>query len=100
MVILNGMVWYGFVAYSPGTGFPDLAGKFPNFPKTREFPGYSPFLFPVPVFHCSPLLGICSPNYVRSHQFSVPRNSLVYWYVFLIEWEIKWFDAPNNLVFI
>ena len=35
-----------FVAYSPGTRSRDLAGEFPNFPKNREFPGNSPFLFP------------------------------------------------------
>ena len=26
----------------------DLVQEFPDFPKTREFPGNSPFLFPVP----------------------------------------------------
>ena len=44
----NGARVWGFVAYSPGTGSRDLAGEFPDFPKTREFPGNSPFLFPVP----------------------------------------------------
>ena len=54
------------VAYSPGTGFPVLGGKFPVFPKTREFPEYSPFLFPVPVFPCSPFWRIYSPNFTPS----------------------------------
>ena len=43
------------VAYSRGTGFPRIGGKFSIFQKTREFPVNSPFLFPVPVFPCSPI---------------------------------------------
>ena len=42
----------------PGNRVPDLAGKFPIFPKTQEFPVCSPFSFPVPVFSCSRVWGI------------------------------------------
>ena len=70
------MALKSFVAYSPGTGSRDLAGEFPDFPKTREFSGNSPFSFPVPgefpgnsyrEFPCYVLFPGNSPN--------IPQNS-------------------------
>ena len=81
------------VAYSRGTGFPRIGGKFSIFPKTREFPVSSPFLFPVPVFLCSPLWGIYTPN------FGVPvksqRNVLVQRSDRSFRRKIQWYEAQN-----
>ena len=82
----------GLVAYSLGTGFPDLAGNFPDLQK-MGIPCIFLFFVPGSRFHMFPILGYTFPQFwCFSH---VPREHIGLVVQLIIWMKINWFQAQN-----